>query len=210
MNQDLAMGAHNQQQLDGPVAVGACRCQSDRCSSQQQSDTEQRRAELAAVQLAESRVSDSVEALVTAQRLATVRTRMTNASYSPQLVQYFGCFFVADVAVAVTTNGMGCSAVAVLAAVQQGRQQHRCSSYQSRVVVGGKQSQISIEQQEMVQRQSDVSVGCNAKAYSLLRGSVDFSSIECALSLRFCSEAKTCIFRYLKIVWENSSQRWFN
>ena len=45
------------------------------------SDTGQHRAKLAAVQLAQSRVSGNLEASVTTQSLATIRTQVTDASY---------------------------------------------------------------------------------------------------------------------------------
>ena len=142
MNQYLATGAQDMQEQDGSMPVGVVRCQSDRCSGQQRSDTEKRKAELATVQLAQSRVNNSAKASVTAQRLATVRTQTTDASYLTQLVQYFGCFSVADVAVATTTDGEGCSTNALvdnsLAGSTATQMQH-----QSCTVVGEQYGQTS-------------------------------------------------------------------
>ena len=82
---------------------------------------------------------------------------------------------------------------AKLVAVQQCQQQHKRNIIVAQWLVGSN-GQTSAVQQEMVQIQSDASVGYNTRVHSSLKGSVDFCSIGCALALRFCREVKTHAF----------------
>ena len=131
MNQYLTTGAQDKQQQDGSVAVGAVRCQSDKCS--RKSDTGQCSAELVAVQLAQRRVSNSAEA---SNNQISDDGRIILNTVSSVFWMLFHC----KCCNCSSNRWRGsCCADAVLAAVQQGQQQHRCSVYQSCIVVGGQQ-----------------------------------------------------------------------